>query len=149
MRACKWTSARGAAAALSLAAGVIIGGASASELVYYPINPTFGGSPLNGAVLMNRAQAQNKHKEPEEAAARMFNERTPLEDFNDMMERSVLNRLASLATQRFTGEDGRLQPGTVQTGNFVIDIVDLGGGILRVTTTDRVLGTSTAFEVGQ
>lgn len=141
-----WKSA-GCAAALALAGAA--GTAGASEMVYYPINPTFGGSPLNGAVLLNRAQAQNKHKDPEDEASSIFNERTPLQDFNDMMERSVLNRLASTATQGFIGEDGRLQPGTVQTGNFIIDIVDLGGGTLRVTTTDRVLGTSTSFEVAQ
>lgn len=135
----------------SIGAGAVLAAsqAGATEMVYYPINPTFGGSPLNGSVLMNRAQAQNKHKDPESEAARMFDEQTPLEQFNEMMERSVLNRLASLATQRFTGENGNLQPGTVETDNFTIDIVDLGGGSLRVTTTDRLLGTSTSFEVGQ
>ena len=35
----------------------------ASQLVYQPINPSFGGNPMNGSMLMSKAQAQNKHKE--------------------------------------------------------------------------------------
>jgi curli production assembly/transport component CsgF len=32
--------------------------AVASEMVYHPVNPTFGGNPLNGANLLATAQAQ-------------------------------------------------------------------------------------------
>jgi hypothetical protein len=44
----------GAAAALALAASA----ASASELVYRPINPSLGGDPLNGNWLLSQATAQ-------------------------------------------------------------------------------------------
>jgi curli production assembly/transport component CsgF len=33
---------------------------NASELVYHPVNPTFGGNPLNGAPLLSQAQAQGE-----------------------------------------------------------------------------------------
>ncbi len=32
--------------------------AAASEMVYHPVNPTFGGNPLNGSSLLSTAQAQ-------------------------------------------------------------------------------------------
>jgi curli production assembly/transport component CsgF len=32
--------------------------AAASEIVYHPINPSFGGNPLNGSALLSQAQAQ-------------------------------------------------------------------------------------------
>ena len=32
----------------------------ASELVYHPVNPTFGGNPLNGTPLLSQAQAQGE-----------------------------------------------------------------------------------------
>ena len=32
----------------------------ASELVYHPVNPTFGGNPLNGSFLLSTAQAQGE-----------------------------------------------------------------------------------------
>ncbi|CCE06469.1 conserved exported hypothetical protein [Bradyrhizobium sp. STM 3843] len=34
--------------------------AVASEIVYHPVNPTFGGSPLNGSFLLSQAQAQGE-----------------------------------------------------------------------------------------
>lgn len=51
-----------------LVAGALLAGtlsaaappARASELVYSPINPSFGGSPLNGPWLLGYAGAQNK-----------------------------------------------------------------------------------------
>ena len=38
--------------------------AGATELVYYPINPSFGGNPNNAPGLMSIAQAQNGFKAP-------------------------------------------------------------------------------------
>ena len=32
----------------------------ASELVYHPVSPTFGGNPLNGTFLLSQAQAQGE-----------------------------------------------------------------------------------------
>src|SRR5579871_4235220 len=34
--------------------------ASASSLVYHPVNPTFGGNPLNGTPLLSQAQTQGE-----------------------------------------------------------------------------------------
>jgi curli production assembly/transport component CsgF len=34
--------------------------AAASEMVYHPIIPSFGGNPLNGAALLSTAQAQGE-----------------------------------------------------------------------------------------
>jgi curli production assembly/transport component CsgF len=34
--------------------------AVASEMVYHPVNPTFGGNPLNGSFLLSTAQAQGE-----------------------------------------------------------------------------------------
>src|ERR1700753_2075565 len=34
--------------------------AFASELVYHPISPTFGGNPLNGSFLLSTAQGQGE-----------------------------------------------------------------------------------------
>ena len=125
------------------------GAALATEIVYVPVNPSLGGSPLNGAVLLNAAQAQNKHKDPDSALSASGQDKTPLQQFNDILERSILSQLASAATSSVIGSNGKLVPGTVQTGNFSINIIDLGGGLLRVTTTDKATGATSSFEVGQ
>jgi len=121
----------------------------ASELIYVPVNPSFGGNPLNGPVLLNSAQAQNRTKDPAATPSAIAAQQTPLQQFNDMLERSVLNRLASAATSSVFDAGGNLIPGTVSTGNYSIQISDLGGGMLQITTTDKVTGDSTSFQVSK
>lgn len=139
---------------MTLAAAVLVTAlyapAHATELVYTPVNPSFGGSPLNGPWLLNSAQATNKHKDPEaEDWNSAFKQRTPFEDFNDQLERSVLSRLASAASSQFVDSSGKFIPGTFETGSFTVSVVDVGGGTLTITTTDRITGASTTFRVVQ
>jgi len=124
---------------------------SATELVYFPLNPSFGGSPLNGPVLLNSALATSRHTDPEADDFGLDGraEQSPLQIFQDTLERAILGRLAASATSRIVGEDGRLIPGNLETDNFSISIVDLGGGVLSITTIDKVTGGSTTFQVGQ
>nr|WP_314544287.1 curli assembly protein CsgF [uncultured Massilia sp.] len=120
------------------------GAVAASELVYVPTNPTFGGSPLNGSAFLGTAQLTNRHKEPEAASTRQ----NPLQQFTDLLERSILSQLSAAATAGVMGSGGKLHPGSVETGNFRIDIVDAGGGVLVITTTDKTTGASTSFQIG-
>jgi curli production assembly/transport component CsgF len=49
--------------AIIATAAIILGTsspASASEMVYHPVSPTFGGNPLNGSFLLSTAQAQGE-----------------------------------------------------------------------------------------
>jgi curli production assembly/transport component CsgF len=120
--------------------------AGATELVYVPQNPAFGGNPINGSVLLNTAQATNKHKDVQPGSA--YTKPSSLQQFNDMLERAVLSQLSAAATSDIMGTGGKLKPGIVETGNFRIEIVDSGGGVLTITTTDKVTGASTSFQVG-
>jgi curli production assembly/transport component CsgF len=43
-----------------VAAFAVSTAASATEQVYHPVSPTFGGNPLNGSFLLSTAQAQGK-----------------------------------------------------------------------------------------
>ena len=124
------------------------GSVSASELVYYPNNPSFGGSPGNGPGLLASATATNKHVAASGLGASLLNQ-SPLEQFNQTLERSVVSQLASAATSKLIGTDGKLTPGTLSTANFTITIIDLGGGALRVTTTDKITGNTSSFTVQQ
>ena len=55
MRNCYWVFPAVTALVVSASAPAL-----ASELVYHPVNPTFGGNPLNGAPLLSQAQAQGE-----------------------------------------------------------------------------------------
>ncbi len=116
---------------------------NASSLVYTPVNPSFGGSPLNGNMLLGSAQAQNTYKDPDLED----DDESALDDFNDRLQRSVLNRLTNSIAGNFVADDGSLIPGQTVTEDFIIDVVDEGDGTIRVTTTDRNTGDSTTFIV--
>jgi curli production assembly/transport component CsgF len=122
--------------------------ACASELVYVPVNPNFGGAPSNGPGLLAAASTTSKHGQPGLGGSSPLNQ-SPLEQFNQTLERMMLSQLASAATSKLMGPNGKLLPGTFSTENFVITVTDLGGGVLRVTTTDKTTGAVTSFEVGQ
>ncbi|MFT7558262.1 MAG: curli production assembly/transport component CsgF [Flavobacteriales bacterium] len=114
-----------------------------SSLVYTPTNPSFGGSALNGSILLNSANAQNTIKDPDLEEE----EETALDEFNDRLQRSLLSRLTSSIAGNFVDADGSLIPGQTTTEDFIIDVIDEGDGSVRVTTTDRNTGDSTTFIV--
>ncbi len=129
-------------------AGVVVSmlmstGVFASSLLYTPVNPSFGGSPLNGNMLLNSAQAQNTIKDPDLED----DEESALDDFNDRLQRSLLSRLTSSIASNFVDDTGSLIPGQTVTEDFIIDVIDEGDGRVRVTTTDRNTGDSTTFIV--
>ena len=133
--------------AVSLALLLSAASVCATELVYVPLNPSFGGSPLYGNTFLNSAQATSKHKEEDPFSTSLLNQ-TPLQQFNETLERSVLSQLASSATSRIL-TNGQLSPGAIETGNFRINVIDAGNGMLTVTTTDKVTGASSSFQVGK
>jgi curli production assembly/transport component CsgF len=133
---------------LAGALALLAGGACATELVYVPVNPSFGGYPANGPGLLASASATNKHTAGALGGSSLLNQ-TPLQQFNQTLERTVMSQLASAATSKLMGQDGKLTPGTFSTANFTITVTDLGGGVLRVTTTEKSTGATTTFEVGQ
>ncbi len=137
----------GLRAAMMLGALSLAGQATASELIYYPRNPSFGGNPAYGHVLLNSALATKTHTDPGLDDDRGLEEKTPLEQFNETLERQVINRLTTAATSRIMGPNGNLIPGNLETDNFIINVADIGNGMLNVTTTDKLTGASTQFIV--
>ena len=134
----------------AIASTLCVGISQGSELIYYPLNPSFGGSPLNCAVLLNSAQATNKHKDPEMDKDRYgIDEKPAIDQFNETLERTIISRLAASASSKIVDEFGNFIPGTIETQNFTISVSDPGTGLLQITTTDRISGGMTVFEVSK
>lgn len=131
---------------LALMAG-ISASAQASELAYVPNNPSFGGNPLNGPVLLNQAQAQNHYVEKSSSSG--ASGQTALTQFNSMLQSAILSRVSSAVTSSIVGANGQLVPGTVETTDFRIAITNLQGGLLQIVTTDKNTGQTTQFQVNQ
>lgn len=122
-------------------------GVQSSELTYVPVNPSFGGNPLNGPVLLNQANAQNKFTDKSSSSSAGTS--STLSQFNSMLQSAILSRVSSAVTSSIVGTDGKLTPGTVETTDFTISIVNLSPGLLQITTTDKTTGQTTSFQINQ
>lgn len=119
------------AVCLGLASVCLLAPLQATELVYTPVNPSFGGNPLNGSWLLANAQAQNDHKDPDLEDRRPLAGTSPLERFSSQLESRLLSQLL---TNIETG-----QTGSLATDAFLVDIVDVDG-TLSIVITDRATG---------
>lgn len=123
--------------------------AAATDLIYRPVNPSFGGDPLNGQSLLNSANAQNNYKDPQAAASSGQgggSNQSSIQVFTETLQRAILSRIASAVSGSVVGADGKLIPGTVSIGSISVTVVDLGT-TLRITTLDTSSGQTTVFEI--
>jgi len=109
----------------------------ASELIYIPKNPNFGGNPLNASGLLANAQAQNKLRDPSSSSARP---RTALERFAESIQSRAFSTLFSNAFNDGTN-------GVLTTDDFTV-ILDNVDGVLTVTITDLNTGEVTEIVIG-
>lgn len=121
------------------------GVATATELVWTPINPSFGGPSYNATWLMASAQAQNTHVEKPEPYTRP----SPMEDFKYTLERSYLSRLTSQIISTAFGEDTEIPLSTdvpVQIGDYTITVTTTE---LQITVNiyDTLTGNSTTVAI--
>lgn len=107
---------------------------NATELVYTPVNPSFGGNPLNGNFLLQKAQSQNAHK-PEDRGLSF------VEKFQDALERNIINSL----TRRIA--DGELVEGVYNTGEFLIEVQNGTDGSVIVNITNLETGEVTVITI--
>jgi curli production assembly/transport component CsgF len=125
-----------AAAALLLAPP----SARATELVYTPINPSFGGFPGNGPFLLEAAEEQSKFKEPVETYSR-----DPMADFEESLNRRILGILANSIVDAAFGEAG-LEGGHFVIGDYVIDVAETADGV-DVVVSDPANGRQTTITI--
>ena len=124
-----------------LAGLLLSSGLGATELVYTPVNPSFGGSPLNGAWLLGSAQAQNDKKDPDAVDRSIYERPSDLERLTSQLELSLLSELLRDAQ---AGETGSLT-----TTDFFVRAYNGDAGLLIVEITDRVTGEISEIIIGQ
>ena len=108
----------------------LVGSVQATELVYTPVNPAFGGNPLYGTWLLNNAQAQNDHDDPDSSSS-AASRQSALQRFTSSLESRLLSQLLTNI------EDGNT--GSLTTDSFIINMID-DGGELTIQITDRATG---------
>jgi len=128
-----------------------IASVNASELVYTPINPSFGGSALNGSFLLGKAQAQNKHKAK-------LSKKSYAEKFQESLERAYLNKMIREITDLAFGEKCEVATNVCEaslfnedaifvSGNHEIQIITSNSDSITVQITNLTTGEITIIEV--
>lgn len=113
--------------------------ATATELVYTPVNPSFGGNPLNGTWLLNNAQAQNDHEDPAiKNRTSGLAATSALERFSSQLQSRMLSQLLDNIANGNTG--------SMSTDSFIINVID-DSGALSIQVTDRATGEVSVIEV--
>lgn len=92
--------------------------ASAQDLSYQPINPTFGGNPFNSSHLLGLANAQNDFRDPSSASAT----NSQADIFARQLQSRLLSALSSQIVDAIFGDNPQ-ERGTISFGGQTIDFV--------------------------
>ena len=105
---------------------LLVSPASAQDLTYQPIDPSFGGNPFNSAHLLGIANAQNDYKDPN---ARSSSSQADI--FARQLQSRLLSALSSQIVDAIFGDNPQ-ERGTISFGGQTIDFVR---GLTEVTLT--------------
>lgn len=110
--------------------------ASAGNLVYQPVNPAFGGSPLNGSWLMQQGQVQNQFAN--KGAGAGYKPPTAGEMFAQQLTSQIYASLANQITKAIFGENAQTS-GSYSFGGTQVSFQRVGADV-QITIFD---GTTT------
>lgn len=118
-----------AAFAVLLCCGSVEHQASARDLVYQPVSPAFGGSPLNGSYVLGLATANNRFRtSPESRQQQNASQSTDGQNFSRIVTQSLISQIATTIGQQILGENAK-DSGTFQAGGTTVQFQRLGGQI--------------------
>lgn len=123
-----------------LAAGILlaasVGPVSAGNLIYQPVNPAFGGSPLNGGWLQGEATAQNLPQAREQRLNQLSTSQTGRggqtltqgQIFAQQLQTQLLSSFANQITRTIFGENAQ-QSGTFSFQGTTINFRRIGPNV--------------------
>lgn len=112
----------------------------AQDIVYAPINPTFGGNPFNSAHLLGVANAQNDFKDPKAASSG-----SQADIFARQLQSRLLSALSSQIVDAIFGENPQ-ESGTIRFGDQSIEFIRSLDSV-TLTITNSASGEVTVIVV--
>jgi curli production assembly/transport component CsgF len=110
----------------------------AGDLIYKPLNPSFGGDPFVGSYLLGKAQAQDTNKDPN---TRNFQSLSSTERLLQNLESRLISQLISDVRR------GEVSEGSFDSDEFGVVVSD-NSGQLVVRVVDKITGDVTEISVG-
>ncbi len=112
--------------------------ATGGELIYQPLNPSFGGDPFMGTYLLGKAQSQDTNTDPN---TRSIEPISSTERLVQSLESRLISQLISDVGA------GNVGQGSFDSGDFNVVVRDEGGQLV-VRVVDKVTGDVTNISVG-
>jgi len=123
--------------------------ATAADIVFRPINPSFGGSPLNSSHLLAIANAQNNYKPPAVPAptpvAPPSAAQVQASQFLSQLQGRLTSQLASQVNEAIFGDNPQ-ESGMVKFGTQTVEFVR-GLTEITITLSDSANNSSTKISV--
>jgi curli production assembly/transport component CsgF len=137
---------------MSVLAGVLVlagsSSAAASPLVYTPVNPNFGGSPLNGPFLLGEANVNNQfltNPATRNATNPANSPQQAIKNFQDAVTNALLGQVASQIASDILGPHA-MQSGQFNIGGELITFQQ-SNGVVTVNLTDPTTGGVTTLQI--
>jgi curli production assembly/transport component CsgF len=114
--------------------------AYAQDIVFQPVNPSFGGNPFNSEHLLSTATAQNKHKDP---ATEIKSSQADL--FAQQLQSRLLSSLSSQVVEAIFGENPQ-EHGVIKFGGQTVEFIRSLDEV-TLTITDDATGSVTTIVI--
>jgi curli production assembly/transport component CsgF len=112
--------------------------AHAGDLIYQPINPSFGGDPFVGSYLLGKAQAQDTTTDPNTRSVQSL---SSTERLLQNLESRLISQLISDVSR------GEVEEGSFDSDEFGVVVSDSSGQLV-VRVVDKITGDVTEISVG-
>lgn len=112
--------------------------AQAGNLIYQPINPSFGGDPFVGSYLLGKAQAQDTTADPNTRSVQSL---SSTERLLQNLESRLISQLISDVSR------GEVDEGSFDSDEFGVVVSDSSGQLV-VRVVDKITGDVTEISVG-
>ncbi len=123
--------------------------ALSGELIYTPVNPSFGGAPANSIWLNQNADIGNSFKRKKERLSSLKAEtndpfkRDPIADFSASLQSRLLSELSDKIVTAIYGTN-KQSSGTFIAGSSTVSFVRRGGNVI-LTISDGIKTTQIAL----
>lgn len=114
------------------------------QLIYTPINPSFGGNPYSAQWLLSLAQVQDKTTAPSSSSNSLSSYyKDPLQSFKDNLNSSILSQISRTIVSKMFGES-EMKDGHYEFSNYVVDVKTSNEG-LNINILDSSTGNQTSM----
>lgn len=112
----------------------------AGEMIYEPLNPSFGGDPFMGSYMLNKAQSQDTNTDPNTRDIDRLSS-------TDRLIQSLESRLISQLLSDVGDPNNDINQGSFDSDEFGV-VVEDNGGQLVIRVIDKLTGDETNISVG-